>query len=191
MAAKTDLSSAHRRARSCHPPTWFLSRGREKGRLLADLHHLARFAGALHTAIKKGRGAHTFSCGRRCPAGADEGIRCAPWPANCPHPAVPARPRKRGSPRSPREKERRPRRVCNSTVKRANNCQDLGGWWRSRRRRPRCSGFGPGASLRSAPATQAPFLIMRYDKSRWSSPRTLKKPLFFPLLSTLTLKLHL
>src|SRR5208337_27267 len=119
MAAKTDLSSAHRRARSCHPPTWFLSRGREKGRLLADLHHLARFAGALHTAIKKGRGAHTFSCGRRCPAGADEGIRCAPWPANCPHPAVPARPRKRGSPRSPREKERRPRRVCNSTVKRA------------------------------------------------------------------------
>src|SRR5271157_5229876 len=26
-----------------------------------------------------------------------------------PHPAVPARPRKRGSPRSPREKERRPR----------------------------------------------------------------------------------
>jgi hypothetical protein len=37
-----------------------------------------------------------------------------------PHPAVPARPRKRGSPRSPREKERRPRRTCNSTVKRAN-----------------------------------------------------------------------
>jgi len=36
-----------------------------------------------------------------------------------PHPAVPARPRKRGSPRSPREKERRPRRACNSTVKRA------------------------------------------------------------------------
>src|SRR5271157_3121431 len=62
---------------------------------------LARFARALHTAIKKGRGAHTFSCGRRCPAGADEGMRCAPWPANCPHPAVPARPRKRGSPRSP------------------------------------------------------------------------------------------
>ena len=117
------------------------------------------FAGALHTAIKKGRGVHTFSCGRRCPAGADEGMRCAPWPANCPHPAVPARPRKRGSPRSPREKERRPRRVCNSTVKRANNCQDLGGWWRSRRRRPRCSGFGPGASLRSAPATQASFPI--------------------------------
>src|SRR5208337_3143727 len=51
---------------------------------------LARFARALHTAIKKGRGAHTFSCGRRCPAGADEGMRCAPWPANCPHPAVPA-----------------------------------------------------------------------------------------------------
>jgi len=72
---------------------------------------LARFAGALHTAIKKGRGAHTFSCGRRCPAGADEGMRCAPWPANCPHPAVPARPRKRGSPRSPREKERRLRRA--------------------------------------------------------------------------------
>jgi|GEM_PF-4576754 len=68
---------------------------------------LARFARALHTAIKKGRGAHTFSCGRRCPAGADEGMRCAPWPAKCPHPAVPARPRKRGSPRSPREKERR------------------------------------------------------------------------------------
>src|SRR5271157_86294 len=40
---------------------------------------LARFARALHTAIKKGRGAHTFSCGRRCPAGADEGMRCAPW----------------------------------------------------------------------------------------------------------------
>ncbi len=37
-----------------------------------------------------------------------------------PHPAVPARPRKRGSPRSPREKERRPRRACNSTVKCAN-----------------------------------------------------------------------
>ena len=36
-----------------------------------------------------------------------------------PHPAVPPRPRKRGSPRSPREKERRPRRACNSTVKRA------------------------------------------------------------------------
>src|SRR5208283_4789609 len=36
-----------------------------------------------------------------------------------PHPAVPARPRKRGSPRPPREKERRPRRACNSTVKRA------------------------------------------------------------------------
>ncbi|MGO8901092.1 MAG: hypothetical protein ACLQU5_22460, partial [Isosphaeraceae bacterium] len=36
-----------------------------------------------------------------------------------PHPAVPARPRKRGSPRSPREKERMPRRACNSTVKRA------------------------------------------------------------------------
>jgi hypothetical protein len=36
-----------------------------------------------------------------------------------PHPAVPARPRKRGSPRSPREKERRPCRACNSTVKRA------------------------------------------------------------------------
>ena len=35
-----------------------------------------------------------------------------------PHPAVPARPRKRGSPRSPREKERRPRRACNSMVKR-------------------------------------------------------------------------
>ncbi len=33
-----------------------------------------------------------------------------------PHPAVPARPRKRGFPRSPREKERRPRRACNSTV---------------------------------------------------------------------------
>src|SRR5271157_5160360 len=80
---------------------------------------LVRCARALHPAIKKGRGAHTFSCGRRCPAGADEGMRCAPWPANCPHPAVPARPRKRGSPRSPREKERRPRRVCNSTVKRA------------------------------------------------------------------------
>jgi len=80
---------------------------------------LARFARALRTAIKKGRGAHTFSCGRRCPAGADEGMRCAPWPANCPHPAVPARPRKRGSPRSLREKERRPRRVCNSTLKRA------------------------------------------------------------------------
>src|SRR5271157_4798556 len=46
-------------------------------------------------------------------------MRCAPWPANCPHPAVPARPRKRGSPRSPREKERTSRRVCNSTVKRA------------------------------------------------------------------------
>jgi len=39
-----------------------------------------------------------------------------------PHPAVPARPRKRGSPRSPREKERRPRRACNSTVKRASPC---------------------------------------------------------------------
>jgi hypothetical protein len=37
-----------------------------------------------------------------------------------PHPAVPARPRKRGSPRSPREKERRPCSACNSTVKRAN-----------------------------------------------------------------------
>ncbi len=37
-----------------------------------------------------------------------------------PHPAIPARPRKRGSPRSPREKERRPRRTCNSTVQRAN-----------------------------------------------------------------------
>ena len=35
-----------------------------------------------------------------------------------PHPAIPARPRKRGSPRSPREQERRPRRACNSTVKR-------------------------------------------------------------------------
>src|SRR5208337_2922018 len=34
-------------------------------------------------------------------------------PANCPHPAVPAT-------FSPREKERMPRRVCNSTVKRAN-----------------------------------------------------------------------
>ena len=31
--------------------------------------------------------------------------------------------------------------------------QDPGGWWRSRRRRPRCPGFGPGASPRSAPAT--------------------------------------
>jgi hypothetical protein len=89
---------------------------------------LARFARALHTAIKKGRGAHTFSCGRRCPAGADEGMRCAPWPANCPHPAVPARPRKRGSPRSPREKERRPRRVCNSTVKRARARNDREAW---------------------------------------------------------------
>ncbi len=58
---------------------------------------------------------------------------------------------------------------------RYNSCQDLGGWWRSRRRRPRCSGFGPGASLRSAPATQAPFPIMRYDKSRWSSPRTVQR----------------
>src|SRR5208337_166650 len=94
------------------PPDLVLVSGGEKGRLLADLHHLARFAGALHTAIKKGRGAHTFSSGRRCPAGADEGMRCAPWPANCPHPAVPAT-------FSPREKERRPRRVCNSTVKRA------------------------------------------------------------------------
>ncbi|MGO9812541.1 MAG: HNH endonuclease [Isosphaeraceae bacterium] len=36
-----------------------------------------------------------------------------------PHPAIPARPRKRGSPRSPREKERRPRRACNSTVNRS------------------------------------------------------------------------
>ena len=35
------------------------------------------------------------------------------------------------------------------------SCQDPGGWRRSQRRRPRCTGFGPGASLRSAPATQA------------------------------------
>ena len=35
------------------------------------------------------------------------------------------------------------------------SCQDPGGWRRSRRRRPRRTGFGPGASLRSAPATQA------------------------------------
>ena len=31
---------------------------------------------------------------------------------------------------------------------------DPAGWRRSRRRRPRCAGFGPGASLRSAPATR-------------------------------------
>src|SRR5271157_531881 len=30
---------------------------------------------------------------------------------------------------------------------------------------------------RSAPATQAPYPIMRYDKSRWSSPRTLSQAL--------------
>src|SRR5208337_3989636 len=46
-----------------------------------------------------------------------------------PHPAVPARPRKRGSPRSPREKERRPCRACNSTVRRASVvfCSDATG----------------------------------------------------------------
>ena len=44
-----------------------------------------------------------------------------------PHPAVPARPRKRGSPRSPREKERTSRRVCNSTVKRARYDNHAGG----------------------------------------------------------------
>ena len=42
-----------------------------------------------------------------------------------------------------------------------NICQDLGGWWRSRRRRPRCSCFGPWASIRSAPATETPFPITK------------------------------
>src|SRR5271157_3395820 len=37
----------------------------------------------------------------------------------------------------------------------------------------RGTGFGPGASLRSAPATQASFPIMGYNESRWSSVRTL------------------
>ena len=37
------------------------------------------------------------------------------------------------------------------------SCQDPGGWRRSRRRRPRRTGFGPGASLRSAPATKRLF----------------------------------
>ena len=45
---------------------------------------------------------------------------------------------------------------------------------RSRRRHPRCPGFGPGAPPRSAPATQASFPIMGYDESRWSSVRTLR-----------------
>jgi hypothetical protein len=43
------------------------------------------------------------------------GMRCLPWLANSPHPAVPAT-------FSRREKERRPRRVCNATVKRASSC---------------------------------------------------------------------
>jgi hypothetical protein len=54
------------------------------------------------------------------------------------------------------------------------SCQGPGGWRRSRRRRPRRTGFGPGASLRSAPATQASFPIMRYNESRWSSARSLQ-----------------
>src|SRR5271157_5266756 len=37
----------------------------------------------------------------------------------------------------------------------------------------RGTGFGPGASLRSAPATQASFPIMGYNESRWSSARSL------------------
>ena len=53
------------------------------------------------------------------------------------------------------------------------SCQDPGGWRRSRRRRPRRTDFGPGASPRSAPATQASFPIMGYNISRWSSARSL------------------
>jgi hypothetical protein len=38
---------------------------------------------------------------------------------------------------------------------------------------PDAQAFGPGASLRSAPATQASFPIMGYNESRWSSARSL------------------
>ena len=58
----------------------------------------------------------------------------------------------------------------NSTIPELPN---PGGWRRSRRRRPRRTGFSPGASPRSAPATQGSFPIMGYNESRWSSARSL------------------
>ena len=64
-----------------------------------------------------------------------------------PHPAVPARPRKRGSPRSPREKERRPRRACNSTVKRAR--------LRSSSDVPVAGGMTPGPGARPSSASSS------------------------------------
>ena len=51
--------------------------------------------------------------GEGAPQGRMRGMRRSPWPANSPHPAVPAT-------FSQREKESRPRPVCNSTVNRAS-----------------------------------------------------------------------
>jgi hypothetical protein len=59
-----------------------LGRHRWLARILAFWLHLARFARALHTAIKKGRGAHTFSrpaCLRYRGAGRPSGGHAAGW----------------------------------------------------------------------------------------------------------------